>query len=182
MPDTAASSLKRCWQLSETIQHGGKHVIVRACVAAMFAVLAGGVSAATEYADRSDQQLTELAAGWEDLSEDERRALLTEIKARMHSSANANRAPSLTIKTERRYGRIFRSPDGSLVRIETTEHTIRYRPAPEGASDQPFGVGFEQRATGATPDPGAAALQPRSPPAAPAAGAAVVPIGHANQR
>jgi hypothetical protein len=164
--------------LSETIQHGAKHVIVRACVAALFAVLAGGAGAATEYADRTDQQLTELAAGWENLSEDERRALLMEIKARMHNSAS--KTPTLTIKTERRYGKIFRGPDGSLVRIETTQHTIRYRALPEGASDQPFGVGFERRATGGSGDDGAAALQP-SPPI-PANAAPVVPVGHANQR
>ena len=51
----------------------------------------------------------------------------------------------LTIKTERRYGRIVRQPDGSLVRIETTEHVVRYQALPEDAADRAFGVGFEQR-------------------------------------
>jgi hypothetical protein len=178
MPETGASTLNRRWQLSGTIQHGGRQVIVRACVAALCAVLAGSVGAATEYADRTDQQLTELAAGWEKLSEDERRALLTEIKARMRDSANANKVPMLTIKTERRYGRIVRRPDGSLVRIETTEHTIRYQRVPDGAAEQPFGVGFEQRSTSTSPT---TAQQPSNMPV-PANAVPVIPVGHANQR
>lgn len=131
-------------------------MIARVCVAALCAVLAGAVSAATEYADRTDKQLTELAANWANLSEDQRRALLTEIKARMHASAG--KVPVLTIKTERRYGRIVRQPDGSLVRIETTEHTIRYQPLPEGAANQPFGIGFEQRSAASDTAPSAAAV------------------------
>ena len=41
----------------------------------------------------------------------------------MHT--RSGKVPVLTIKTERRYGRIVRQPDGSLVRIETTEHVVR---------------------------------------------------------
>jgi len=169
-----------------------QHVIARACIAALCALLAGAVSAATEYADRTDKQLTELAANWANLSEDQRRALLTEINARMHSSAG--KVPVLTIKTERRYGRIIRQPDGSLVRIETTQHTIRYQPLPEGAADQPFGVGFEQRSTTAgggnvpsvppspaAPPPSATATAVSSPPAAHANAIPAVPVGHTQQ-
>jgi hypothetical protein len=163
-----------------------QRVIARACIAALCAVLAGGVSAATEYADRTDKQLTELAANWENLSEDERRALLTEIKARMHSSAG--KVPVLTIKTERRYGRIVRQSDGSLVRIETTQqHTIRYRPQLD-AADQPFGVGFEQRSTTAEagnvpnlPPSSAASTAASSPSPTHANAIPVVPVGHAEQ-
>ncbi len=61
----------------------------------------------------------------------------------MHTSSG--KVPVLTIKTERRYGRIVRQPDGSLVRIETTEHVVRYQAMPEDAGDRPFGLGFEQR-------------------------------------
>jgi hypothetical protein len=42
-----------------------------------------------------------------------------------------------------------RQPDGSVVRIETTERVVQLRPlSPEGSlpADQAFGVGFERRA------------------------------------
>src|SRR5215470_6511982 len=79
-------------------------VIARALFIIAWAAVAGWAHADTLYADKTDRELTELAAGWESLSEDERRALLTEIKARMHT--NSDKAPVLTIQTERRYGRI----------------------------------------------------------------------------
>jgi len=161
-------------------------VIARAFIIFAFVVLGGWVDAATLYADKTDKELTDLAAGWSGLSEAERRALLTEIKARMQ--ANSNKRPVLTIKTERRYGRIVRQPDGSLIRIETTEHIVRYQPLPEDASDQPFGVGFEQRsvvgdaaaaAPGTEQSPLVAAPEtmtisapPNKPP--------VIPVGSAN--
>jgi hypothetical protein len=136
-------------------------VIARAFSVIAWIALAGWAHADTLYADKTDRELTELAAGWESLSEDERRALLTEIKARMHT--NSDKAPVLTIHTERRYGRIVRQPDGSLVRIETTEHIVRYQPMPEDAGDRPFGLGFEQRAgAGGTQPP--AAQPPSAPP------------------
>ncbi len=141
--------------------------MVTACVG-----LAGWVNAATLYGDKSDRELTELAAGWESLSEEQRRALLTEIKARMHT--NSGKVPVLTIKTERRYGRIVRQPDGSLVRIETTEHVVRYQTLPEDAGDRPFGLGFEQRVVaggtppvdGGTTAPAVKAQAPAPPPSA----------------
>jgi hypothetical protein len=118
-------------------------VIPRTFVLAVLCIaLPHWAGAATLYTDKSDRELTDLAADWTTLSEDQRRALLTEIKARMHASG---KQPVLTIKTERRYGRIVRQPDGSLVRIETTEHVVRYQALPERVGDQPFGVGFEQR-------------------------------------
>jgi len=136
-------------------------VIARALSVIAWIGLASWANADTLYGDKTDRELTELAAGWESLSEDERRALLTEIKARMHT--NSDKAPVLTIQTERRYGRIVRQPDGSLVRIETTEHIVRFQPQPEDAGDRPFGLGFEQRAVaGGTPPP--AAQTPPSPP------------------
>ena len=133
------------------IAHKQNRVIARALLVTACVGLASWVNAATLYADKTDRELTELAAGWESLSEDQRRALLTEIKSRMH--ANSDKHPVLTIQTERRYGRIVRQPDGSLVRIETTEHVVRYQALPEDAGDRPFGLGFEQRvvAGGAVP-------------------------------
>jgi hypothetical protein len=128
-------------------------VIFRALFIVVVVVLAGWVNAATLYADKTDKELTDLAAVWSGLTEDQRRALLTEIKGRMQ--VNSNKRPVLTIKTERRYGRIVRQPDGSLVRIETTEHVIRYQPLPEDAGDRPFGVGFEQRTVAGEAPPAA---------------------------
>jgi hypothetical protein len=140
---------------------GRSGVIARAFVFVACFALAPCTSATTLYAEKTDQELTQLAAGWEALSDDERRALLTEIKARMH--ANSAKRGVLTIKTERRYGRIVRRPDGSLMRIETTEQLVRYQAVPEGATDRPFGVGFEQRVEAPAADAGDAA--PQSAPA-----------------
>jgi hypothetical protein len=137
-------------------------VIARALSVIAWIGLASWVHADTLYADKTDRELTELAAGWESLSEDQRRALLTEIKARMHT--NSDKAPVLTIQTERRYGRIVRQPDGSLVRIETTEHIVRYQPLPEDAGDRPFGLGFEQRAGSGGAQPPAAPPPPLPQP------------------
>lgn len=93
------------------------------------------------YADKSDQELTALAARWDYLGEDEQRALLGEIKMRMARSRGPEGA--LSIRTERRFGRIIRKPDGSVLHIQT--RVVRVRPA--GPSDtQTYGVGFERRA------------------------------------
>ena len=92
------------------------------------------------YAGKTDQQLTELTAQWDALDDSERRALLIEVKARMEH--NEGRDVVIRILTQRRYGRIIRRSDGSVVRIET--QVVRVRPA--GPGTQPYGVGFEQRA------------------------------------
>ena len=94
------------------------------------------------YASKSDEELTTLAAQWETLDADQRRALLTEVKMRMARQ----RGPDGTIRItfQRRYGRIIRNPDGSVVRIET--NVVRVRPGPAG--NQTYGVGFEQRRSG----------------------------------
>lgn len=109
-------------------------------------------SAGSLYAQESDLQLTELAAQWETLDKDQRRALLTEVKMRMAS--NKAEEPLITIKTRRRYGRTIRRPDGSLVRIETTEQVLRYhRPTTPGDGKHAFGMGFERRAADGPSDP-----------------------------
>jgi hypothetical protein len=154
-------------------------VIARALFVVVCFVLAASANAATLYAQKTDRELTELAAGWEALSEEQRRALLTEIKGRMHT--NAGKVPVLTIKTERRYGRIERQPDGTLVRIETTEHVVRYQAMPEDAADRAFGVGFEQRSVAGgtlTPEPGKAEPDPVGPPSQPP----VMQVGNAKHR
>ena len=91
------------------------------------------------YSARTDQELNALLADWDNLREDDRRALVSELKLRMIRSKG--RGNVIHIRTERRYGRIVRRSDGKLLRIETK--VIRVRPAP--TDQQGFGVGFEQR-------------------------------------
>jgi hypothetical protein len=108
---------------------------------------AGEEGVRNPYATHSDQELTDAAADWETLSEAERRALLTEMRGRMDAKHDDGGEGVVAIRTQRRYGRLVRQPDGSVVRVETTERIVRYRRLPEAAAaDQPFGVGFERRA------------------------------------
>jgi len=98
------------------------------------------------YQAHSDEQLTVLAAQWDSLDTHQRRALLTEMKSRM--ARGGKREPVLHIRTERRYGRIIRQPDGRVIRIET--NVVRVQPVtPEMLarvrSHGGFGLGFEHR-------------------------------------
>ena len=112
------------------------------------------VRQAGPYETKTDAELTLLTSQWESLDQEERRALLTEVRSRM---AHTGKRPVMTIKAQRRYGRIVRDAEGNQVRIETT-HVVRYRQiAPRGAG-QPFGVGFEQRQVVSDDKP------PESPP------------------
>jgi hypothetical protein len=95
---------------------------------------------AQAYAEKTDQELTELTAQWDSLGDTERVALLTEVKMRMARSKG--REGVIRIRTQRRYGRIIRQPDGSVLRIET--RVVRVHSAPP--ETQSYGVGFEQRA------------------------------------
>ena len=128
------------------------------------------------YAERTDVQLTELAAQWEGLDNDQRRALLTEVKHRM--AASKAQEPIITIKTRRRYGRTFRRADGSLVRIETTEQVLRYhRPVTVTDENHAFGVGFERRAADGDDGPVAGTPEAReSVPPGRSPGPSAVPI------
>jgi len=92
------------------------------------------------YAEKTDQELTELTAQWDSLDDTQRGALLTEVKMRMARSKG--RDGVIRIRTQRRYGRIIRKSDGSVVRIET--RVVRLRPVRPG--EESYGVGFEQRA------------------------------------
>jgi hypothetical protein len=96
------------------------------------------------YAARSDEELTVLAANWDALGQTERRALLTEMKRRM--ARKGDHSGVIRIRTERRYGRIIRQPDGRVIRIET--QVVHVRPLDEGDIEQArqgYGVGFERR-------------------------------------
>jgi len=106
----------------------------------------------------SDEQLTNLAADWEQLDAAARADLIAETRDRMQpgqaqtpqprasAASSAIRSqntsvPQVTVRTERRrYGRVVRQADGSLVRIETQVVRVQ-RSDPKRA----FGVGFERR-------------------------------------
>ncbi len=90
-----------------------------------------------------------MAADWSSLSAAERRALLTEVKSRMarqapnRPAAQDGQRPSVKITTTRRFGRVVRQPDGSLVRIETS--VVQVRKAQQPVDGPGFGTGFENR-------------------------------------
>jgi hypothetical protein len=141
------------------------------CVAVL--VLAGFAQADESYASRTDEELTKIAADWEQLSLDERRALLSEVRSRMADARVA--VPVVRIETQRRYGRIVRQPDGTVLHIERREGTVEYRPLPQDAEERPlpqdaegrpFGIGFEHR-VGVPPSNGGSAPASSSAPAIP---------------
>jgi hypothetical protein len=142
--------------------------------------LAGLVQASSPYGEMTDEELTALTATFDDLSQEERRALLTEVRLRMASSRSEH--PVIQIKSERRYGRVIQHPDGSVVHIETREQIVHYRRAPEEADEQhAFGVGFEHRlaeleAQDAEHEEMAAEATPKEP----AAGPPTLPVIRAN--
>lgn len=121
-------------------------------------------AAVISYAQSTDEQLTTMAADWSSLSAAERRALLTEVKSRMarqqrsQTATQAGERPTVKITTTRRFGRVVRQPDGSLVRIETS--VVQVRKAQQPVDGPGFGAGFENR----HPDDEALANpDPRSP-------------------
>ncbi len=95
------------------------------------------------YGAHSDEELTALAAHWESLDRHQRRALLTEMKLRM--ARKGNRSDDIHIRSERRYGRIIRQPDGQVIHIETQVIHVRPVNPDELEARQSYGVGFEQR-------------------------------------
>jgi len=124
----------------------------------------------------SDQDLTALAAQWDDLDVHQRRALLTEVKLRMARSGRQT-SGVIHIRTERRYGRIIQQPDGRVLRIETQVVQVRRLPEQGSASGQGgYGVGFERRLV--TPD--AQAERRDGPDATMASGAAIERAGAAD--
>lgn len=114
-----------------------------------------------DYSEYTHHDLTELGARWNELSDAERRELLREVKVRMAQQKNGEGV--LMIRTQRRYGRIYRNSDGRVLRIET--QVVRVQPL-ESASDAPqrgFGVGFERR-TATTVTENAPSVAPEAPP------------------
>ena len=97
-----------------------------------------------DYAGKTHHELTELSTRWDELNSAQRRALLQEVKLRMARSKGPE--GTLTIRSQRRYGRIVRKSDGRVLHIET--QVVRVQPVRPPLTDvQPrFGVGFERRA------------------------------------
>ncbi len=123
--------------------------LLRGCLA-MMVLLSGsyGYTAPTDqpgpaasrpsYASVSDEHLTAIAARWDDLNAQQRRALLSEVKLRMRRSGTAE--PVLGTNITRRYGTVVRRSDGARATLRVEVRAVKKRP------HQGFGVGFEQRA------------------------------------
>ena len=104
---------------------------------------------------KSDQELTLLTAQWGKLSSSERRVLLAEVRSRMQRKQAARTQVMPRVRVTRRYGRIVRQPDGSVVvqtrvvRPRSLESQVNVqngtstRVAPRGRIT--FGFGFERR-------------------------------------
>ncbi len=92
------------------------------------------VALVRRYAAKTDAELTELSSTWQTLQPLERRVLLREVKMRM--ARQQGRQGVLRIRTERRFGRVVRQPDGSVVRLETRVVQVRKAPPSHGRSPQ----------------------------------------------
>ena len=137
------------------------------------------------YANASDAELTALGAHWNDLSSEERQALLSEVKMRMARARSQGAATGvLRIKLRRRYGAVPPGAGNGNLRIRVTARKQGSKPVGEPSgqpfgepsgqpvgqpSGQPFGVGFEQR-TGrrSAPAPQAATPEVQNAAAKPA--------------
>ncbi len=117
-----------------------------------------------DLSQKTDTELTELTAQWSKLSPSDRRELLAEVTGRMaaNRTARASVRDNVGVRVQRRYGRVVRKRDGSVV-VETRVVELRSRAdrpdslqsaavsaqrgtviaAPRGRVT--FGIGFEQR-------------------------------------
>ena len=109
------------------------------------------LAAEQDLSQRSDAELTARTAQWGELSATERRALLAEVRGRM----NQAQVKAPTVRITRRYGRIVRKSDGSVV-VQTTvvqpkqDQTQVSAQQPQVSVQQQagritFGFGFERR-------------------------------------
>lgn len=101
------------------------------------------------YAAKSDVELTNLSAQLQELPRLDQRVLLREVKMRM--ARQRGRKGSVQIRTERRFGRLLRQADGSVVRVET--RVVQVRPATKDEQTSQvrvrksgYGTGFGRRA------------------------------------
>jgi len=121
----------------------------------------------------SDTQLTSLAADWSVLDDNERTQLIQETRERMQPDAASLRRPTATKSRannrqpgtqtgtleRRRYGRLVRKPDGSVVRsvVEIETRVVRVG---SGDPQRAFGMGFERRRRGRPGPQGAPNINP----------------------
>lgn len=109
---------------------------------------------------KTDQELTELTAQWGQLNPAERRVLLAEVRRRMADRQRVQVRSRNNSLVTRRYGRVTRKADGSVV-VETTvvrpdgqavTEVRQQKPAQSTGQRQrtgariTFGFGFERRA------------------------------------
>ena len=96
-------------------------------------------SARVSYASVNDEDLTAIAARWDDLDAQQRRALLSEVKMRMKRKGSAEGV--LPVNVRRRYGTVVRHPNGARATLRVEVRSVKKPDSRE------FGVGFEQRAS-----------------------------------
>ena len=96
--------------------------------------------AAISYASVSDQELTDIAARWDDLDPQQRRALLWEVKLRMKRNSDAQGI--LRANVARRYGTVVRHSNGATATLRIQVTSVKKG---QKKGQQDFGVGFEQR-------------------------------------
>ena len=94
--------------------------------------------ARVSYASVSDEDLTAIAARWDDLDAQQRRALLSEVKMRMKRNGTAEGV--LQVNVRRRYGKVVRHPNGATATLRVEVRSVKKQGSRE------FGVGFENRA------------------------------------
>ena len=110
--------------------------------------------ARVSYASVSDEDLTGIAARWDDLDAQQRRALLSEVKMRMKRKGTAEGV--LRANVRRRYGTVVRRSNGATATLRVELRSVKQQ------GGQEFGVGFERRA-GQDDPPGNAAPGKRAP-------------------
>ena len=132
-----------------TVQHRYSYSTMSA-----WAVLAAALfflptaNAATDYSDKSDEELTVLTSQWADLAPADRRALLAEVRGRMNAPQQASNTIKPRVKITRRYGRIVRKSDGSVVVqtiVEPAQAETGQVSVQQGSGRITFGFGFERR-------------------------------------
>ncbi len=99
------------------------------------------------YATRSNEQFIKVTAAWEQLDRVERRWFFAEMRKRMASDGPRMHT---RMRTEVRFGRVFRNSEGSVVRIKAVRAVSSPHPAGRGerTSEIPakeYGLGFERR-------------------------------------
>ena len=87
-----------------------------------------------DFSKASDAQLTQMAANLQQLTAIDRRALLAELHGRM--DRNKQQSGRVNITLSRRYGRVVRKPDGSVV-VQTREVRVTPGRNPDRAGRQP---------------------------------------------